>query len=126
MNRHPTDKELECTVARMLQVGVSASALLVLAGGLLLLRHPYSPAPSYTHFNAVDPQLRSLKDTTIGALHLHAHALIQFGLVLLIATPIMRVVFCLVGFARQKDKLYVGVSAIVLAVLLYSLTRGAQ
>jgi uncharacterized membrane protein len=79
---HPTDKELECTVARMLQVGVSMAALVVFAGGVLLLAHPL--------------------------------------------THIVRVAFCLVGFARQRDKLYIGISSIVLVVLIYSLTRGAH
>ena len=40
---------------------------------------------------------------------------------LLIATPIVRVAFCLYSFAMQKDKLYILVSGTVLAVLLYSL-----
>jgi uncharacterized membrane protein len=41
----------------------------------------------------------------------------------LIATPIMRVAFCVVSFAAQKDKIYVVVSTIVLTVLLYSFFR---
>jgi uncharacterized membrane protein len=125
-HRHPTDKELEATVARMLQVGVSLSALLVFAGGALLLRHPGAPIQDYHQFHAVDEQLRSIEGITTQALHLRAHALIQFGLLLLIATPIARVAFCFVGFARQRDRLYMLISAIVLAVLIYSLTRGAR
>jgi len=42
------------------------------------------------------------------------------GILLLIATPIMRVAFCVYSFATQKDKAYVVVSGIVLTVLLYS------
>jgi len=42
------------------------------------------------------------------------------GILLLIATPIMRVAFCVYSFATQKDKTYVVVSGIVLTVLLYS------
>jgi len=55
-----------------------------------------------------------------GALHLESKSLIEFGLLLLIATPIGRVVFGLVGFAMQKDWLYTAVSAVVLGVLLFS------
>jgi len=47
--------------------------------------------------------------------------LIQLGLLLLIATPIARVAFSVVGFAIERDRLYVGFTLIVLAVLLYSL-----
>ncbi|HZT76267.1 MAG TPA: DUF1634 domain-containing protein [Vicinamibacterales bacterium] len=46
---------------------------------------------------------------------------VQVGLLLLIATPIARVVFSVVGFSRQRDWLYVAVTLTVLALLLYSL-----
>ncbi len=42
-------------------------------------------------------------------------------LLLLIATPVVRVAFSIVGFARQRDKAYVLVTMIVLGLLLYSL-----
>jgi uncharacterized membrane protein len=123
---HPTDKELECTVARMLQVGVSMAALVVFAGGVLLLAHPLTHIADYTHFQTPNENLRTLSGITAAAIHLQPRAIVQFGLVLLIATPIVRVAFCLVGFARQRDKLYIGISSIVLVVLIYSLTRGAH
>ena len=47
----------------------------------------------------------------------------QFGLLLLIATPVARVAMAVVGFALERDRLYVVVSLIVLTVLLLSLTR---
>ncbi len=47
--------------------------------------------------------------------------LIQLGLLLLIATPIARVAFSVVGFAIERDRLYVAFTLIVLAILLYSL-----
>ena len=46
---------------------------------------------------------------------------VQLGLLLLIATPIARVVLAAVGFAFERDRMYVVVSLIVLAVLLFSL-----
>lgn len=52
---------------------------------------------------------------------------IQFGLLLLIATPVARVVFSIFAFAAQRDWIYVGVSMIVLSILAYSLSgAGAQ
>ena len=46
--------------------------------------------------------------------------MIQLGLVLLIATPVVRVAFSVLGFAEEHDRMYVGFTLIVLAVLLYS------
>jgi len=42
------------------------------------------------------------------------------GLLLLIATPIARVAFSIVGFALERDRMYVVFTLIVLAILLYS------
>jgi len=123
---HPSDKELDASVARMLLVGVSIAALVVFAGGILLLRQPLLPIPDYTHFHAVDPSLRSLKGITGSAFHLNPRAIVQFGLIILIATPIARVVYCIFGFARQHNKLYTSISTLVLVILLYSLSKGAR
>jgi uncharacterized membrane protein len=50
-----------------------------------------------------------------------ARAIIQFGLLLLIATPIARVIFSAVAFAFERDYLYVAFTLAVLAILTYSL-----
>ena len=50
--------------------------------------------------------------------------IIQLGLLLLIATPVARVVFAIIGFALEKDRLYVVVAALVLGILLFSLFGG--
>jgi uncharacterized membrane protein len=48
-------------------------------------------------------------------------SLIQEGLLVLLAAPIARVFFSLIAFDRQRDWVYVGITAIVTAVLLCSL-----
>ena len=52
--------------------------------------------------------------------HLDSRSVVRVGILLLIATPITRVAYCVYGFAAQKDKIYIVVSSIVLTVLLYS------
>jgi uncharacterized membrane protein len=122
----PTDHELDVSIAGMLRFGVTLAAVVVLAGGLLYLRHPWSAIPDYSHFNADGSSLRTLTGLFHGLVHLNPESIIQFGLLLLIATPVARVVFCVVGFARQRDRLYVLVSSIVLLILIYSLSKGAR
>ena len=56
---------------------------------------------------------------------LSGRAIIQFGLLLLIATPVARVIFSAVAFAWERDYLYVAFTLAVLAVLTYSLFGGA-
>lgn len=55
---------------------------------------------------------------------LRSRGVIPCGLLLLTTTPIARVMFAVVAFARQCDRTYVLVTLIVLAVLLYSLAEG--
>jgi len=116
-----TDESLEMAIGRMLQAGVLLAAVVVLAGGVMYLLHAHGPRPDYSHFHGVAETLRVPSGIWHGVLHGDAESVIQFGLLLLIATPVFRVVVALVGFAVEHDQLYVWVSAIVLAVLLYSL-----
>jgi len=116
-----TDHAMETAIGKMLRVGVTVSAVTVLAGGLISLRHAWAPLPDYSHF----VRERASLDSATGILHgiksLEAASVIQLGILLLIATPIVRVVMCVAGFARQHDWLYVIVSSAVLVILLYSL-----
>jgi uncharacterized membrane protein len=122
----PTDHDLDLSVASMLRFGVTLSAIVVFAGGLMYLRHPFIVTPDYQHFQAGTPDLRTLSGIVYGAWKIRPDSLIQLGLLLLIATPITRVAFCVIGFARQKDRLYVLVSALVLLILLFSFARGLR
>jgi uncharacterized membrane protein len=65
--------------------------------------------------------LRPISGALHSIIHERGRSLIQLGLLLLIATPIARVVFSIVGFAIERDRMYVAFTLIVLAVLLYSL-----
>ena len=58
-----------------------------------------------------------------GAVRLSPRSIIQLGMILLIATPVARVAFCVVGFARQRSRLYVLISLTVLIILLFSLVN---
>ena len=48
----------------------------------------------------------------------------QLGIVLLIMTPMLRVAFTLVAFVLQRDRVYVAVTSLVLALLVYGLAFG--
>ena len=121
-----TDKQMEISIGRMLRVGVTISASIVFLGGLLYLRKPWGAAPDYSHFVAERESLPGIVGVLQGVTHLKAESIIQLGILLLIATPITRVVFCVAGFARQKDRLYVLISTTVLVILIYSMFQGGR
>jgi uncharacterized membrane protein len=116
-----TDQKLEIAIGRMLQIGVLLAATVVFIGGVLYLRQETGPRPDYSHFTGVAERFRSPVEIVPNALHGRARSIIQLGLLILIATPIARVALAAIGFLFERDHLYVCVSLIVLAVLLYSL-----
>jgi uncharacterized membrane protein len=118
------DEAFEVLLGRVLQAGVVLAAIVVaVGGGIYLGRHGHD-VPGYGVFQGEPGDLRSIAGIFSAARRLEGRGVIQLGLLLLIATPIARVMFALVGFARQKNWMYVGISAIVLALLAYSLTGG--
>ena len=121
-----TDKEMEVSIAEMLRFGVSLSAVFVFLGGVLYLRRPWLAAPNDEHFVAGTESIRGIDAVLRGAIHLDAKSVIDLGILVLIATPIVRVVFCIVGFARQKSRVYVLISTSVFAILIYSFIQGRR
>lgn len=121
-----TDKEMESWISTVLLTGVLLSAVLICFGAVLYLRNGATIHPDYTHFQSANPALRSLSDVVHGTMSVKAEFVIQLGLLLLIATPVIRVAFCIVGFAQQRDRLYVAISAVVLGILIYSFFHRGQ
>jgi uncharacterized membrane protein len=119
-----SDHEVEQIIGRLLQVGVLVAAAVVIVGAVgLLARYGGQPAGFHV-FQGASSEFRSVGAIVRGALALDSRAVVQLGLVLLIATPVARVALTLVAFLVQRDKLYVLVTAIVLALLLYGLIWG--
>jgi len=114
------DEGLERIISRLLIAGVILSAAVVLLGGVChLARHGYETA-GYHVFHAVPEEYRSLQGVIHAISPSNCAAVIQLGLLFLIATPIARVAFSLAGFAFERDRTYMAITAIVLAVLIYS------
>ncbi len=118
------DASIERMVSVLLRTGVLLSGLVVFAGGVYYLaRHGGDPA-NYQHFQSQPRVDRKVNEIVQGAISLRARSVIQFGILLLLATPVARVALCLAAFAFERDRTYVAITALVLAVLLISLTIG--
>lgn len=110
-----TDYRLEQIVGNLLRAGVTLAAVVVLAGGVWYLLQSGTDMPAYHVFHA---EVRGIH--ALAALP-GPQALMLAGLILLIATPVARVVFCLVAFALERDHAYVWITLVVLLILLYSI-----
>jgi uncharacterized membrane protein len=117
-----SDERLDVLVGNLLRIGVLTAASVVLAGGVIFLaRHEFA-LPHYQDFQP--SSFRSVVGILQRAFSGSGRGLIQLGLLLLIATPVARVVLLLVGFALQRDRLYAIVSLVVLMLLLFGLFGG--
>jgi uncharacterized membrane protein len=119
-----TDEQMDRIISILLRTGVLISALVVLAGGIFYLIRYGTALPEYGLFRGEPADLRSVSGIVKDVLSFDSRVVIQFGLLLLVATPVARVAFSILAFALQRDRTYVVVTLIVLGVLLYSLTGG--
>lgn len=115
------DRRMETIMGRLLQVGVLLASAVVLVGGFLYIRLHFVNSVDYGTFSGEPADLRSAKGLFQLLMSGDPAALIQVGVILLIATPIARVVFAVVGFALERDRFYVAVSLTVLVILIASL-----
>src|SRR5579862_8414181 len=120
-------------ISWILRVGVSASAALIALGVLLLF---VTRSTGYTgSFDNLSQLLQynqnrlaafptTPSDVLAGLVQLKPYALIALGLLLLIATPVIRVAASVVIFALERDLAYVFITLVVLLMLLVSFLLG--
>jgi uncharacterized membrane protein len=96
------------TSAVLMTVGFLASIVVGWEGSLRGLPATTLPA---SDFSAIGTGLRQLRPI----------AFAQAGLLVLIATPVVRVMASVVAFVLERDRLYAAITIVVLAILLVSL-----
>ena len=116
-----TEWRMEQFLGALLQTGVIVAAILVLVGATIYLLRHGSEGTELRLFHGEPAELRNVEGILETALALRGRGIIQLGLLVLIATPVARVLFSVIGFARERDWTYVVLTLIVLGVLLYSL-----
>ena len=118
-----TDREMDTQMGALLRAGVVLACTIMLAGGALYLARHGGGHESYNTFRGEPATLRSIAGIWRGLLAGDARGIIQFSVLAMIATPVLRVAFAVYGFARQKQWLFVAVSLAVLALLSFGLSE---
>jgi uncharacterized membrane protein len=103
------DKQMDALIATILRLGVSLAAILVLLGGVMYLRQAGMMPPNYKIFHPAIFHYEFPPST--------GRSVTELGLLLLILTPVARVVFSVFAFAKEKDWTYVTITLIVLVLL---------
>jgi uncharacterized membrane protein len=115
------DHAIEITLGNLLRTGVLIAAGTVLLGGILnLLRHG-SESVTWEKFNGEPAALRSLSGIAEAAFAAQGKGIIQLGLILLVAVPVLRVTVSMLVFVQKRDFAFAGLTLLVLIILSYSL-----
>jgi uncharacterized membrane protein len=124
MSPHWKDKDLQLIIGNLLRGGVLLSTAIVFAGGIVYLIRHGQQLPAYKTFHLQAPEFTTISGIFKGVWEGHGRAIIQLGILVLIATPIARVAFSILGYFVEKDYLYMAITFLVLCIILFSMLGG--
>lgn len=118
------DKDMQAVIGWVLRLGVIISMAVVFIGGVIYLyRHGHTIA-NYKTFSGVPEFLQTPRGILNGIVTFRGRAIIQAGIVLLIATPVIRIICSAIGFIMEKDYLYTGITIFVLMIIVIGMFTG--
>lgn len=117
------DRDVQVILGSLLRIGVILSMTVILVGGLLYMINHKGELTAYSTFNPSKLDYASISSILTRFVNFDSRAIIQFGILLLIFTPVARVVFSVFSFIIERDYLYVAIGLVVLAVIMFSLSN---
>jgi uncharacterized membrane protein len=113
------DSRIQQAIGLMLRAGVLLSALVVVVGGAVFLLRHGRELPDYRSFRGQPRDFREIVGIVgdAGSGSGSGRGIILLGLLMLVATPVLRVAFTAVAFLRERDRIFAAVALIVLAAL---------
>jgi Predicted membrane protein len=121
------DRDLQKIIGTLLRFGVVTASIIALIGGIIYLSvHGMEMRPVYNTFHGEPSAYTSFAGIMDKVFSLDARGIMQLGAVVLIMTPILRVVCSLFSFAIEGDRMYVVITLVVLSVILFSMFSGVK
>ncbi len=124
--KRDTEGSLQHVVSLALRTGVVVSASVGVLAAVYDLSVNGARTVAFKPFRGTPAADRSVPTILANALHLEPRAVMMLALLLLLLTPIARVVISLAGFVKERDRVYVVVTTVVLLTLLGSLLLGGK
>lgn len=118
------DTNIQTLIGWILRIGVLVSMLIAIIGGVIYVYRHGQEHVSYVQFKGVPDFVYTPAGIWHGIWQTRGRAIIQAGIVLLIFTPVLRVIVSGIGFLIEKDYLYTGISALVLFIIILSALTG--
>lgn len=120
-NTDKMDRSVETILGNLLKTGVIIAGSVVIIGAILfLVRHGFE-IPSYHIFKPDIFHFSDFRDLIKGIVTFRSASIMELGILLLIATPVLRVLFSVFAFVYEKDYMYTVFTVIVFLVLIFSL-----
>nr|UVT38131.1 hypothetical protein CEMC19_00014 [uncultured bacterium] len=124
MKKNFTDVDLNRSVGNLLRMGVILSVATSLIGFVKLFIEGFTMPEKYSSLVVGTSSEKVWGNFWDSLCKGEGTAIIQLGILLLIFTPLMRIVFALIGYLKEKDYVYVVISSIVLAIMAVSFFAG--
>ena len=113
--------DTDILISNTLRGGVLLSSAVVILGGIVCIFQHFCKCSHFATFQGQPAYLCSLNTIIASAIAGRGEAIIQLGVLILLCTPVVRVALSVIGFIKERDGVYIGVTLFVLAVLLYSI-----
>lgn len=120
-NNQWNDERMDRIISVLLRTGVLLACAVVIIGGIVYVLRHSGPVPDYHTFRREPENLCNFRGILKGLASVRGRNWIQFGLIVLVATPMTRVAFSVFAFFKEKDWTYVLLTLIVFGVLVGSL-----
>jgi uncharacterized membrane protein len=121
-------RKVELAISNLLRIGVGTSLLIVFVGTVVTFaHHPHYLSSRRDLVRLTTPGAEfphSVPSVIRGVEHSQGRALVMAGLLLLIATPVLRVAVSVLAFVYQRDRTFVIITSVVLTLLLASFVLG--
>lgn len=124
MRKNFTDVDLNRSVGNLLRLGVILSVITSLIGFIKLFTEGFKMPKKYKLLEMGSSSEKVWGHFWETLCKGEGMAIIQLGILLLIFTPLMRIIFALIGYLKEKDYVYVIISSIVLAIMAVSFFTG--
>jgi uncharacterized membrane protein len=117
------DMDLQAFISNLLRTGVIVAMTIVVIGLVMfVIAHGSQPAV-YNNFDAT--HVFSFSSFLDSLLQGNSSAIMELGVMVLIATPVARVLFTMIGFWLEKDRMYTVIAFLVLCIIIGSMLYGA-
>ncbi|PIF46771.1 hypothetical protein B0A69_20085 [Chryseobacterium shigense] len=124
MRKNFTDVDLNRSVGNLLRLGVILSVATSLIGFIKLFVEGFEMPKKYSSLNMGTSSEKVWGMFWTSLCKGEGMAIIQLGILLLIFTPLVRIIFALIGYLKEKDYVYVVISSIVLVIMAISFFTG--